>query len=277
MQWTRLARPLTSCCAHRDTTAARRFFERAIASHGAPATVTVDKSGANLVADRDPPEQVFEQPCRARPPGDQAPRQADAGIPDLSLCTHHPGWNRDHAQDPQRTDADPKGKQSVRCRAVLLSGRITAAVFLPAAAPASLSRQNRNSRAGCLRSTRMPPSITPRSSPSANARVVRLAWRTRRLQPFAGTTLPHWPHVTPRSSTVSTSSLPTLGWIEMVISGSGMRTGRWTFCIVGLIDNSVARVVAPQIVPSSAPANAQHAGRWCRVPLRSRFSPSGLC
>ncbi len=73
----------------------------------------------------------------------------------------------------------------------------------------------RNSRAECLRSTRMPPSITPRSSPSANALVVRLAWRTRRLQPYADTTLPTG--VTPRTSTVSTSSLPTLGWIEMVI------------------------------------------------------------
>ncbi len=36
--------------ARRDTAAARRFFEKAIARNGAPKTVTVDKSGANLAA-----------------------------------------------------------------------------------------------------------------------------------------------------------------------------------------------------------------------------------
>lgn len=36
--------------ARRDTAAARRFFEKAIAQSGAPKTVTVDKSGANLAA-----------------------------------------------------------------------------------------------------------------------------------------------------------------------------------------------------------------------------------
>ncbi|UIF88077.1 IS6 family transposase (plasmid) [Cupriavidus necator] len=36
--------------ARRDTAAARRFFEKAIAQNGAPKTVTVDKSGANLAA-----------------------------------------------------------------------------------------------------------------------------------------------------------------------------------------------------------------------------------
>jgi len=34
----------------RDTAAARRFFEKAIAQNGVPQTVTVDKSGANLAA-----------------------------------------------------------------------------------------------------------------------------------------------------------------------------------------------------------------------------------
>lgn len=37
-------------CARRDTAAARRFFEKAIAGNGVPQTVTVDKSGANLAA-----------------------------------------------------------------------------------------------------------------------------------------------------------------------------------------------------------------------------------
>src|SRR5258708_1697415 len=36
--------------AHRDEAAARRCFEKAIDQNGAPETVTVDKSGANLAA-----------------------------------------------------------------------------------------------------------------------------------------------------------------------------------------------------------------------------------
>ena len=36
--------------AHRDKTAAQRYFEKSIARNGAPETVTVDKSGANLAA-----------------------------------------------------------------------------------------------------------------------------------------------------------------------------------------------------------------------------------
>jgi putative transposase len=35
---------------HRDTTAARRYFEKAIAQNSVPKTVTIDKSGANLAA-----------------------------------------------------------------------------------------------------------------------------------------------------------------------------------------------------------------------------------
>jgi transposase-like protein len=34
--------------AHRDKTAARRYFEKSIAQNGVPETVTIDKSGANL-------------------------------------------------------------------------------------------------------------------------------------------------------------------------------------------------------------------------------------
>ena len=36
--------------AHRDKAAARRYFEKAIDRNGAPGTVTMDKSGANLAA-----------------------------------------------------------------------------------------------------------------------------------------------------------------------------------------------------------------------------------
>jgi transposase-like protein len=37
-------------CAHRDLTAARRFFERAIDLHSVPEKITIDKSGANTAA-----------------------------------------------------------------------------------------------------------------------------------------------------------------------------------------------------------------------------------
>src|SRR5580704_5598379 len=36
--------------AHRDKTAARRYFEKSITQNGVPETVTIDKSGANLAA-----------------------------------------------------------------------------------------------------------------------------------------------------------------------------------------------------------------------------------
>src|SRR5260370_36925506 len=36
--------------AHRDTAAARRYFEKSIDQNGEPETVTIDKSGANLAA-----------------------------------------------------------------------------------------------------------------------------------------------------------------------------------------------------------------------------------
>ncbi|AKK25012.1 IS6 family transposase [Pandoraea oxalativorans] len=48
-------------CARRDTAAARRFFEKAIAGRGTPKTVTVDKSGANraaLGAQRETPIEI---------------------------------------------------------------------------------------------------------------------------------------------------------------------------------------------------------------------------
>jgi transposase-like protein len=38
--------------AHRDVAAARRFFERTIDLHGIPASITIDKSGANTAAVR---------------------------------------------------------------------------------------------------------------------------------------------------------------------------------------------------------------------------------
>jgi len=50
--------------AHRDKTAAWRYFEKSIAQNGVPATVTIDKSGANLTAleaindDRETPVKI---------------------------------------------------------------------------------------------------------------------------------------------------------------------------------------------------------------------------
>ncbi|MFL9921710.1 IS6 family transposase [Paraburkholderia fungorum] len=50
--------------AHRDKTAARRYFEKSIAQNGVPETVTTDKSGANLAAlealndDRETPVRI---------------------------------------------------------------------------------------------------------------------------------------------------------------------------------------------------------------------------
>jgi putative transposase len=52
--------------AHRDKTAARRYFEKSIARNGVPETVTIDKSGANLAAleainaDREAPIRIRE-------------------------------------------------------------------------------------------------------------------------------------------------------------------------------------------------------------------------
>lgn len=51
--------------ARRDMVAARRYFEKAIGHNGEPATVTIDKSGANLAA----PESINagrEQPIKVR-------------------------------------------------------------------------------------------------------------------------------------------------------------------------------------------------------------------
>jgi len=81
--------------AKRDAAAARRYFENAIAGNGAPETVTIDKSGANLAglnaitADREVPfkirqstylNNVVEQDHRAGPPSDQTHGTTNARI-----------------------------------------------------------------------------------------------------------------------------------------------------------------------------------------------------
>ncbi len=51
--------------AHRDKAAARRYFEKSIAQHGTPETVTIDKSGANLAA-LESINAGFEAPIKIR-------------------------------------------------------------------------------------------------------------------------------------------------------------------------------------------------------------------
>jgi putative transposase len=112
--------------AKRDKVAARRFFEKSIAHSGVPEIVTIDKSGANLApldtinADRETPisirqSQVSQQSRRAEPSGDQAPRAADAGVQEFSLCPHPFGRHRMHAHDRQRTDEVCSRNPSVTC------------------------------------------------------------------------------------------------------------------------------------------------------------------
>jgi putative transposase len=83
--------------AHRDKTAARRYFEKSIAQTGVPETVTIDKSGANLAAleaindDRETPIKIrrskylnnlAEQDHRAI----KRRTRTHAGIQNFSLC-----------------------------------------------------------------------------------------------------------------------------------------------------------------------------------------------
>lgn len=90
--------------AHRDKTAARRYFEESIAQNGEPETVTIDKSGANMAAleainaERETPikirqtkhlNNIIEQDHRAikrriRP-------MVDSEFP---VCTHSARWHR---------------------------------------------------------------------------------------------------------------------------------------------------------------------------------------
>jgi transposase-like protein len=123
-------------CAKRDKAAARRFFEKAIAQHGQPDTVTIDGSRTNLTALRDlnagqqTPSvvrevkylnSIVEQDQRAikrltRPMLGSR----------LSLRAHPAGWHRADAYDCQGPDAELLGQHSVRCTAVLRHNLLTA-------------------------------------------------------------------------------------------------------------------------------------------------------
>jgi putative transposase len=100
--------------AHRDKAAARRYFEKAMAQNGAPETVTIDKSGANLAAleainnDREMPIKIrqskYQQRGRAGPSSDQAAHATHARIQNLSLCPDPSRRHRACAYDNQRPD-----------------------------------------------------------------------------------------------------------------------------------------------------------------------------
>ena len=111
--------------AHRDKTAARRYFEKSIARNGVPETVTIDKSGANLAAleainaDRDAPIKIRQSKylnnlVEPGPSGDQATNAAHAGVQDFSLCPDPSGRHRTDAYDHQRTDDVRSRNPSVR-------------------------------------------------------------------------------------------------------------------------------------------------------------------
>jgi len=97
--------------AKRDCAAARRFLEQAIALHGEPEKITIDKSGANTAAiesynadhrtDIELRRCKYQQYRRARSSGGQTNRPATARIQGLSLCTHPHNWHRNDAHDPQ--------------------------------------------------------------------------------------------------------------------------------------------------------------------------------
>jgi putative transposase len=103
--------------AHRNKPAARRFFEKSIGQNGAPQTVNMDKSGANLaglqainaaretlIRIRQVKCQVSEQPHRTGPSGHQTPNPAHARVQGFPLCAHHPGGHRGDAYDQERAD-----------------------------------------------------------------------------------------------------------------------------------------------------------------------------
>jgi putative transposase len=89
--------------AHRDKTAARRYFEKAISQNGAPETVTIDKSGANLAA----LEAV----------------NADRGTPiKIRQCKYLNNMvEQDHRAIKRRT-RPMLGFKSFRCARILLAG-----------------------------------------------------------------------------------------------------------------------------------------------------------
>jgi transposase-like protein len=80
--------------AHRDVAAARRFFERAIDLHDVPASITIDKSGANTAAVRGLVAVEIHKPCeRGLPVTFRACAHAQCGASDaLASSTAEAGF-----------------------------------------------------------------------------------------------------------------------------------------------------------------------------------------
>jgi putative transposase len=124
--------------AHRDRSAAHRYFKKAIDQNGEPETITVGRSGVNLTA-LDALKAERPAPIRVRQNRylnnlvEQDHRAIKHIIP-MMMCLknfrcarHHPRRRRVHVHDPQEADADETRHPFVRGRAVLLTGdtRIT--------------------------------------------------------------------------------------------------------------------------------------------------------
>jgi transposase-like protein len=112
--------------AHRDKTAARRYFEKSIAQNGAPETVTIDKSGSNLAAleainaNRETPIKIrqskylnnlVEQYHRAI----KRRTRPMLGFKTFRLCPDPSGWNRTDAHDRERTN-EVRSRSASVCR-----------------------------------------------------------------------------------------------------------------------------------------------------------------
>ena len=111
--------------AHRDKTAARRYFEKSIAQNGVPETVTIDKSGANLAAleainnDSETPIEIrqskylnnlIEQDHRAI----KRSNSTHATVQKFPLSPDSSCRRRTDAHDRQRADEECSRNPSVR-------------------------------------------------------------------------------------------------------------------------------------------------------------------
>ena len=93
-----------------DKAAARRYFEKTMNQNGAPETVTMDKSGANLAAIREhqrstgsahrgPSDQVSQQHCRTGPARHQAHHQPHDVLQGFPVRPHHSVRHRSDEHD----------------------------------------------------------------------------------------------------------------------------------------------------------------------------------
>jgi transposase-like protein len=111
--------------AHPDKTAARRYFEKSIAQNGAPETVTIDKSGANLAAleainaSRETPIKIRQSKYLSNLVEQDHRAIKRRTRPMLGFktfrCARTSGWNRTDAHDRKRTD-EVRSRNASACR-----------------------------------------------------------------------------------------------------------------------------------------------------------------